>query len=69
MVQRGYTPLMYAAQNKSAQSSAVVKLFLGAKADINATDKVCVWEGNDVGCRMYGAAGRRIIARYFELRA
>ena len=60
---------MYAVQNEFAQSSAVVELFLDAKADINAADRVCVWEGDGVGCRMYGAAGRRIIARYFELRA
>ena len=60
---------MHIVKNEFAQSSALVEVLLDAKADINATDKVCVWEGDGVGCRMYGAAGRRIIARYFELRA
>ena len=60
---------MYAAKNKSAQSAALVKLFLDANADINATDNASAWDRDGVGCHMYGTAGRRIIARCFEVRA
>ncbi len=49
---------MCAALSESAQSPAVVELLLKAEADVNATDYVSAWEGDGVGCYMYGVAGR-----------
>ena len=55
------TPLMCAAENKSAQAPAIVQLLLKAEADVNATDKVDAWEAEDVGCRVYAVAARWIV--------
>ena len=48
------TPLMYAAENESAHSPALVELLLEAEADVNAADKVSAWEGDGVGWHIYG---------------
>ena len=48
------TPLMYAAENESRQSPAMVVLLLRAGADVNATDRVSGWDRDGVGCHIYG---------------
>ena len=48
------TPLMYAAENESAQSPAVAERLLEAGADLYATDYVSGWDRDGVGCHIYG---------------
>ena len=43
---------MFAAQNRSEQCPALVKLMLNGKADVNAADSVSAWEGDGVGCHI-----------------
>ena len=45
---------MYAAENESRQSPAMVVLLLRAGADVNATDRVSGWDRDGVGCHIYG---------------
>ena len=40
---------MFAAENKSAQSPAIVELLLEAGADVNARTRVSAWEEGGVG--------------------
>ena len=46
IVQDKRTPLMYAARNKSEHSAALVKVLLGAEAEVNAADKVSAIGGH-----------------------
>ena len=43
------TPLIFTAENESAQSPAIVERLLKAGADVNAWDDVSAWEGGGMG--------------------
>ena len=45
IVKAEWTPLMHAAQNKSAQAPAIVARLLEGKADVNAVDEGSALEG------------------------